>query len=108
MIQLVSDKAKKCKKDNICQGCKSAKFFGSNLKNHLRTCKRKWKTEKLAEKNPKTKWQVVNTVGGTTRSSTKPYYTINGEHFNQKQTAEMLNQFFSTVGGAISMTTTHR
>ena len=68
----------------------------------------KWITEKLAGKNPKTKWQVVNTVGGTTRSSTKSYYTINGVHFNQKQTADMLNQFFSTVGGAIRTKPTHR
>ena len=83
---------------------KSAKVFGSNLKNHLRKCKRMWITEKLAEKNPKKKWQVVKTEGGTTRSSTKPYYTINGEHFNQKQTADMLNQFFTTNTPAISHT----
>ena len=102
MVWCVSYKAEKCK------GCKSAKFFGSQLKNHLRKCKRKWITKKLAEKNPKTMLQIINTVHDTTRSSTKPYYTINGEHFNQTKTAEMLNQFFSTVGGAASTTTTQR
>jgi hypothetical protein len=81
------------------KGCPSAKRFGILLRNHIRKIKRKWISNSLDSNNHSCMWQVINTLNGNKQSKSKPCYLLNNEFLNQKQTAEKLNTYFSTIGG---------
>ena len=96
----LATKLKNAKKKAYSKGCPTAKVFGNLLKKHIKKRKKQWITTKLSDPDPKSIWSVINTVTGKTKAkTTKPYYNLNGSHCNRQQTAEKLNEYFSTIGG---------
>jgi hypothetical protein len=98
----LSRKLKNAKQKAYSRGCPTARAFSNLLRKHLRKAKKQWITKRLQDKNPKTLWRTLDTLNSKSKTKLKKYYTINNERLTQQQTAEILNSYFSSLGGSSS------